>query len=76
MNFKEYQELMKLMNDVTSKTAYLSKLFGQPPATPRIELQLAQKKALRDIDSAWDTFKQKAKDLNSWTEETKQNPLI
>lgn len=77
MNLKEYQELMKLLNDVTSRTAYLPKLFPtRLPASPQIDFEIAQKKAFRDIDAAWDKFKQKARELNAWTDEAKQNQLI
>ncbi len=77
MNLKEYQELMKLMDGVTSRTSYLPKLFGtRYPSGPQIDLQIAKKKALRDIDAAWEKFKQRAIELNAWNDETKQNPLI
>lgn len=77
MTSKEYQELMKLLNDFTSKASYLPKLLpSRLPATPTFEFQIAQKKAFRDIDAAWDKFKQRAKELNSWNDETKQNPLM
>lgn len=77
MNIKEYQDLMKLLNDVTTRTTYLPKLFPTKlPSSPQIDFEIAQKKAIRDIDACWDKFKQRAKDLNAWTDEPKQNPLM
>lgn len=74
MNQKEYQELMQLLKNVTDRAAFLSKLIpSKPPYTPQIDLGLAQKKALKDIDEAWDKFKQKAKTLNAWTDESRQS---
>jgi hypothetical protein len=77
LNLKEYQELMTLLDGVTSRTSYLPKLFGtRYPSGQQVDLQIAQKKALRDIDTSWEKFKQRAKELNAWNDEAKQNPLI
>ncbi len=77
MTIREYQELMKLLSDATSKANYLPKLFpARPPSGPEVDLQIAQKKAFRDLDASWDKFKQRAKELNAWNDEAKQNPLI
>ena len=74
MNIKEYQELMKMLNDVTSRTTYLPKLFPTKlPTGSQIDLEIAQKRALRDIDAYWDKFKQRARELNAWTDEAKQD---
>ena len=73
MNLKEYMELMQLLNNVKDRVTYLPKLFpNRPPLTPQVDFELAQKKAMQDIDEAWDKFKQRAKDLNAWTDETRQ----
>ncbi len=77
MNIKEYQELMKLMNDVTSRATYLPKLFPNKfPSGLQIDFEIAQKKAIRDIDVCWDKFKQRAKELNAWNDEVRQDPLM
>ena len=74
MNLKEYQELMKLLNDATSRAVYLPKLFPTKyPAGPQVDFEIAQKKAILDIDATWDKFKQRAKELNAWTDEAKQD---
>ena len=73
MNLKEYQELMQLLNNVRDRVAYLPKLFpNRPPATLQVDLELAQKKAIWDIDQAWDKFKQRTKALGAWIDEAKQ----
>ncbi len=73
MNQKEYQELMQLLNNVKDRLVYIAKLFpNRPPATAQVDFELAQKKAIKDIDEAWDKFKQRAKALNAWTDETRQ----
>ncbi len=77
MTIKEYQELMSLLDSVTSRTSYLPKLFGtRYPSGSQIDLQIAQKKALRDIDAAWDKFKKRARELNAWDDEAKQKPMM
>lgn len=73
MNLKEYMELMQLLNNVKDRLVYIAKLFpNRPPSTAQVEFELAQKRAIKDIDEAWNTFKQRAKEMNAWTDETRQ----
>jgi hypothetical protein len=73
MNQKEYQELMVSLKSVTDRAGFLSKLIPAiPPYTPQVDLGLAQKNALKDLDETWDKFKLKAKALNAWADDPKQ----
>ena len=73
MILKEYLELMQLLNNVKDRAVYVGKLFPTSPATTQIDFELAQKKSLKEIDEAWDKFKQRAKSLNAWTDEARQS---
>ncbi len=75
MILKEYLELMQLLNNVKDRVVYVGKLFPAYPATTQIDFELAQKKALKEIDESWDKFKQRAKVLNAWTNEATQGQL-
>ena len=75
MILKEYLELMQMLNNVKDRVVYVGKLFPAYPATPQIDFELAQKKALKEIDESWDKFKQRAKELNAWTHEATQGQL-
>jgi hypothetical protein len=62
MTLKDFEELVELQGELRKRIATLTELFHQGvPLSPEIEFTPEQKKAIKDVDQAWDKFRQKAR---------------